>query len=34
MAAKAAPSGCVQWSRGGYQGPIGWVVHEGRDAAD
>jgi hypothetical protein len=25
---QAAPSGYVQWSRGGYQGPIGWIVHE------
>lgn len=25
---RAAPSGYVQWSRGGYQGPIGWIVHE------
>jgi hypothetical protein len=25
---QAAPSGYVQWSRSGYQGPIGWIAHE------
>ena len=24
---QAAPSGYVQWSRGGYQGPVGLLVH-------